>query len=203
MIKACLFDLYGTLFSDAKKGGDLPGGGTFASWNDSVDELNNAGIDPMDARSRVNDPAKAFFARSGSLSPERFLPGALDFVKELHRNGIKLASTSTDHRSAHALSRTGLYGFFDYVVDPVQMPLRPSADALLHAVRHLGVPKSDCIAFEHTSEGIEAAHRAGIRCVVVGDLNHLHQDAAMGVRSLEDFSLSKLKDGVEVSAYQC
>ena len=203
MIKACLFDLYGTLVSAAKSEAGKSVGLAPSSWNDSVDELNNAGIYPMNERNRVNDQAKAFFGMSGSQSSEKLLPGALDFVKELHRNGVRLASTSTVGHPAGVLSRVGLYGMFDCIVEPVRTPHRPSADALLHAVRYLGVPKSDCVAFEHPSEGIEAARRAGIRCVFVGDLNHLHRDAAMGIRDLDGFTLMKLKDGVEISEYQC
>jgi len=137
-----------------------------------------------------------------SEMPDTLLPGALDFIKDLHRNHIKLASTSTGIRAGSILSGMGLFSLFGYVVDSGKVAARPSPAALLLAAEHLNVAPADCVAFEHTIEGVEAAKAAGMRCVAVGDLSKLYH-ADMGVPSVKGLNLLWLKDGLEVPEYSC
>jgi beta-phosphoglucomutase len=200
MIKACLFDLFGTVVSDAKCSKNAPEQAMPASRDESLDALSDTGaitgLTPGEVRDRVYENTKAFFEYDGAQMPDMILPGALDFVKELHRNGIRLASTSTRCHPDKVLSSIGLYGLFDYIVDPKEVAGRPDPEALLKAANHLGVAVEDCVAIESTPEGLQAAKAAGIRSVAVGDLSVLY-DANMGVTSLKSFTLLQLKDGIE------
>lgn len=207
MIKACLFDLFGTLVSTAKSSGrTATTDNTTDTWNKSVDSLGTigslVGVGPVQGRNRVAENAKGWLERDEGRMPTTLLPGALDFIRELHRNGIKLASTATDCKSKTVLSRVGLLGLFDYVVDPEKTGERPDSKMLTLAAGQLGVSPRECIAFESTPEGIEAARAAGMRSVAVGDLTKLYR-ADMGVPSLRDMTLQRLKDGVEVPQHEC
>lgn len=46
---------------------------------------------------------------------------------------------------------------------------KPEPDIFLEAARRLGVPASDCLVYEDTDPGVEAARRAGMACVDVRD----------------------------------
>ena len=205
MIKACLFDLYGILVSDTKcTSGTMAdlGGIDNALGNKTLDILATPvrgmpGVDNAGNRERLQETAASFSDYETRQLPDRILPGALDFVKDLYRHGIRLASTSTDCKSKEVLSSVGLYGMFDHIVEPKGVAARPAPEALLEAVNRLGLKPEECVAFEHTLEGIEAARAAGIRCVAVGDLTRLYA-ADMGVANLEGLTLMKLKDSLEV-----
>jgi beta-phosphoglucomutase-like phosphatase (HAD superfamily) len=63
-----------------------------------------------------------------------------------------------------SLRGAGLLHLFDAVVavDEVAQG-KPEPDLYLEAARRLDVAPEDCIVFEDTPEGLEAAHRAGMR----------------------------------------
>jgi len=63
-----------------------------------------------------------------------------------------------------SLKATGLLSLFDTVVTAEQVPHgKPAPDVYLEAARRLDVAPEFCIVFEDTDEGLEAAHRAGMR----------------------------------------
>lgn len=204
MIKACLFDLPRILVSPSKN----------RMVRESISEMNDtldlapvrAGVGGQhtdEERGNMEDRTREFFEHGSRQMPDTLLPGALDFIKDLHRHRVKLASTSTGIRAGSILSSVGLFSLFGYVVDDsTRVAARPSPAALLLAAGHLKVAPADCVAFEHTIEGVEAAKAAGMRCVAVGDLSKLYH-ADMGVPSVKGLNLLWLKDGLEVPAHSC
>ncbi|KFC66764.1 putative phosphatase [Bosea sp. LC85] len=64
------------------------------------------------------------------------------------------------------LEATGLMPLFDTIVtiNDVVRP-KPEPDLFLEAARRLGIAAADCLVFEDSPEGMEAADRAGMRCI--------------------------------------
>ena len=63
---------------------------------------------------------------------------------------------------------TGLLQYFDFVLTASDYPrVKPYPDPYLKAVERSGVTADACIAIEDSERGLEAATRAGIRCIVV------------------------------------
>lgn len=59
---------------------------------------------------------------------------------------------------------TGLLGLFDTIVAAEQVAHgKPEPDVFLEAARRIGVVPEDCIVFEDSDEGLEAARKAGMR----------------------------------------
>lgn len=175
--------------------------------NQSLDILSTpvrgvTGVDSNASREVMHENTKTYWEYGSRQMPDIILPGALDFIKDLYRHGIKLASTATDCRPDSVLSSVGLYSMFSYIVNPATVAERPSPEALLKAANALGLKPEECIAFENTPEGIEAAKQAGMRSVAVGDLTKLYK-ADMGVVNVRGLTLLKLKDGLEMPQYSC
>ena len=105
--------------------------------------------------------------------PLREIPGAPAFVRAAIADGLPcaLASSASRVNIGLALDAIGLAGVFRVIVDERQVEHgKPAPDPYLVAARRLGADPRDCIVFEDTAPGIEAARRAGARCVGVATL---------------------------------
>ena len=59
----------------------------------------------------------------------------------------------------------------DEAVDGGECRGKPSPAIFLEAARRLGTAPSDCLVFEDSDEGVEAAHRAGMTVIDVRPLS--------------------------------
>ncbi|MEO0014581.1 MAG: hypothetical protein RLZZ535_2970 [Cyanobacteriota bacterium] len=87
-----------------------------------------------------------------------------------HHGKIPLAVASGGERIVleATLNNINLRNFFDVVVsiDDVERG-KPEPDIFLLAAQRLGVAPQDCIVYEDSDGGLEAAHRAGMRSIDV------------------------------------
>ena len=97
-------------------------------------------------------------------------PGVFDLVTEAHRRGIRLAiATTTSRDNVDSLLATSFGGadLFEVIACGDMVPnKKPAPDIYLLALQRLGLSTNDCIAFEDSSNGLQAAKAAGLRCVV-------------------------------------
>jgi beta-phosphoglucomutase family hydrolase len=89
-----------------------------------------------------------------------------------HRPDKKIAiGTGSDKKGAdRTLAASGLIGLLDAVVcsDDVANH-KPSPDTFLLAAERLGLKPHECVVFEDTRTGLEAARSAGMDCYLVVD----------------------------------
>jgi beta-phosphoglucomutase len=104
------------------------------------------------------------------MKPGEVLPGVLDFLKETHRHGLKMALSSGSRNARLVLRSTQIETLFDAVVDgnDIRKP-KPDPHSFLIAAAALGLNPADCVVFEDLPEGVEAALRGGFFVVGVGD----------------------------------
>jgi len=105
--------------------------------------------------------------RKSGIQP---LPGAADWVRNLHRDGWPQAIASSAPRAnvAVVLEVTGLASFFQAIVSAEDVTIgKPDPQVFLTAASRLGMPANRCIVVEDATAGIEAAHRAGMRSIDV------------------------------------
>ena len=100
-------------------------------------------------------------------------PGAreiLTFLKEQNRK-TAIASSSEKRVVADLLSAADLLQFFDEIIsgDMVERS-KPEPDIFLKACRVLGTAPERTYAVEDSYNGIRAAHRAGLRPIMVPDM---------------------------------
>ena len=110
------------------------------------------------------------------LGPRDLLPGALEFIRDLKRHGIKVAVATVSRNGKTVLSRLGIVDEFDAIVDGHSgARSKPAPDLFLYAARELGIPPSRCLVVEDAPAGIAAAEIAGMASLAVGDA-HLFAD---------------------------
>lgn len=126
------------------------------------------------------------------------LPGVEALLHEAHGRGLGLAVASSSPRTwvdGH-LRRLGLLKYFDTLAcgDEVAYT-KPYPDLYLAALAQLSVSASQAIAFEDSLNGMRAAQRAGIFCVVVPNplTQHLvFEPLDLRLASLADATLDEL-----------
>lgn len=126
------------------------------------------------------------------MTEDEILPGVKEFLNLLTQNGIKIAIGSASKNTMTILNRIGLIKFFDAVVDGTKITkAKPDPEVFLKAAEELGLNASECCVFEDALAGIEAAKRAGMKVVGVGDENVL-KGADKVVKSLQGLDLNIL-----------
>ncbi len=164
---------------------------------------------------RAEDSARIFTQALGlSMTPAEYLvarqemldelfpqaepmPGAVRLTGHLHRHGILQAvATSSDHRhfDLKTTRHRQWFGVFDCIVigdDPEVKRGKPAPDIFLLAAERLGKLPVQCLVFEDSPVGVEAARAAGMAVIAVPD-PHLELDIfrdADGILSnLNDFN---------------
>ncbi len=98
------------------------------------------------------------------------LPGLLSFLEKSRQLGIPLAVASSAGRDniEFILSGLGVASFFTTVLgDEEGCRSKPEPDIYLAAARRLGVQPEDCVVFEDSAVGIQAALQAGMTVIGV------------------------------------
>lgn len=104
------------------------------------------------------------------MTPGEVLPGVKEFLTALHREGIRVSLGSASKNAKTILRQVGIEDLFDAVADGNNVSkAKPDPEVFLKGAELLGLPAGDCLVFEDAVAGIEAAHRAGMKCVGVGD----------------------------------
>lgn len=103
------------------------------------------------------------------LTTADILPGVEDFIKDAKSNGYLIALGSASKNSSLILSRLGVEHYFDSLVDGTKVSkAKPDPEVFLCGAKELGLPADECIVFEDSEAGLEAAHRGGMKAVGVG-----------------------------------
>jgi HAD superfamily hydrolase (TIGR01509 family) len=124
-------------------------------------------------------PAEAFTAAyyrekhrrlAAGVAPKRGAAALLDWLAA-RRIPAAVATSASSATARAQLARAGFSRCFAALLTRDDVPRRkPHPDPFLLAAAALGVAPTDCLAVEDSAHGIEAAHAAGMRPVLVPDL---------------------------------
>lgn len=127
------------------------------------------------------------------MTPDEVLPGVLTFLKTLRDQGIKISLGSASKNAKTILHQVGIENLFDAVADGTNVSkAKPDPEVFLKGAELLNLSPADCVVFEDARAGIEAAHRAGMKCVGIGDSVTL-READTVVGGFLDLSIEKGK----------
>jgi beta-phosphoglucomutase len=110
------------------------------------------------------------------MDESELLPGVinvLQFIKE-KKQLIALGSASKNARPI--LEKTGILHFFDAIVDGNDVAnAKPDPEVFLRAAKLVKTNNKNCIVFEDSVAGIQAANIANMISVGIGDAKILHE----------------------------
>ena len=142
---------------------------------------------PADRIQQIGDRKEAEYrrlARERGLVP---LPGAAEWLGRLHDAGWKqaIASSAPRENVEVVLEGLSLTRCFEAVTSAEDVTAgKPDPQVFLKAAGKLHMPPSRCIVVEDVAAGVEAARRAGMRCIGVNRTSTLNAD--IYVRSLDE-----------------
>lgn len=128
----------------------------------------------------------------------RAFPGAVTLIRELARHKFMMAIASSAPMENIDLILTGLeiQDCFQVIVTGREVAeSKPSPLIFLKAAEKLGVSAPEAVVFEDAIAGVEAAKRAGMKCVAITNTNAARAltKADLVVDSLENMDVTRLE----------
>ena len=110
------------------------------------------------------------------MPKSEILPGVRPFLGDARRAGYKIALGSASKNSRLILERLELTDCFDAVIDGTKVQkAKPDPEVFLKGAQELGLSPAECVVFEDSQAGLEAAHAGGMRAVGIGSRDRLPQ----------------------------
>lgn len=101
------------------------------------------------------------------------VPKVLSVLKE-EKQGVALGSASKNARII--LKKVALYDIFDTIVDGTNVTkAKPDPEVFIIAANNLNIEPENCIVFEDSIAGIQAANAANMISIGIGDENVLNE----------------------------
>jgi HAD superfamily hydrolase (TIGR01509 family) len=144
------------------------------------------GVSP-EAIVRIGGAKEARYRQLAQVEGLEPLPGAAAWVERLHAAGWRqaIASSAPAENVRVMLSVLHLERFFDAIAAAEDVTAgKPDPQVFLVAARMLGAGTTRSVVVEDAAAGIEAARRAGMKCIGVSPTTTL--DADVYIRSLAD-----------------
>ena len=102
------------------------------------------------------------------LTPADILPGVMENLQTLKRNGIKIAIGSSSKNTPLILKQIGLSDYFDAVSDGNNIRRsKPDPEVFFKAAEMLNVPSGACLIVDDADAGILAGKNAGMKTLAV------------------------------------
>ena len=125
---------------------------------------------------------------------EIILPGTIDLLNALKEANISVAIGSASKNVHTVLAVTKLSSYFKIIVDGNEVAKsKPEPEVFINACRELQLREDQCIVFEDSPKGVDAALRGGFRVIGIGNSEVLSK-AECCFDSLAEVSFSFLVD---------
>ena len=110
------------------------------------------------------------------MTKEDILPDVERVLDFLIDNNCKIALGSASKNARMILRKVGLINKFEAIVDGTNVTkAKPDPEVFLKAAQDLGVNADNCVVFEDSVSGVQAANIAGMVSIGIGDKEFLHE----------------------------
>lgn len=104
-----------------------------------------------------------------NMKPSEVLPGVLLFLRQVRDSGRLTALSSASKNARPVLKATNLEIYFDVILDGNEVKKqKPDPSCFLMAANALNLSPAECLVFEDSPPGIEAAIRGGFTAIGIG-----------------------------------
>ena len=125
------------------------------------------------------------------MNSSELLDGALELLQTLKNRGVKIALGSASRNSPLILKNVGITSFFDVIIDGNSVTnAKPDPEVFTLGANRLQIPYADCLVFEDSAAGIQAAKSTGMFAVGIGERKNL-PFADVVYQNLKKFNVDK------------
>lgn len=121
-----------------------------------------------------------------------YIPGFVDYVKELHKEGVKTAIvTSSNKMKMQAVyeQRPEVKEYFDAILTSEDFSeSKPSPDCYLKAAARFGFDAKDCTVFEDSFNGLKSGRASGAYVIGLATTNSAESIAPYCDKVIKDYS---------------
>lgn len=136
--------------------------------DDIVRDFFGTGLTEEEVRAHGAGKEKLYREMAGATMRDALVPGIGEFLERHTHSPKALASNAEPENVSFFLDSAGLREYFQVIVDGHQvMRPKPHPQIYLKAAELLRVQPRDCVVFEDSFTGVEAARAAGMRVVGV------------------------------------
>lgn len=119
---------------------------------------------------------KDYLTYINKMKANEILPGTLEVLNTLDLLGINYVLGSASKNAPLILKQVGLLNRFLGIVDGNSVSnAKPDPEVFLIGAKKLNMPPQNCIVFEDAIAGVEAANRANMISIGVGDKSTLNK----------------------------
>lgn len=169
---------------------------TFGKRNNDILAITWSPLTPKQAQELGN--RKETYFRDLIRQTAAPLPGSMELMRSLHEAGyLQALASSAPIENIQLISEVlGLERYLTALISGETVPLgKPAPDIFLKAAQALHIEPSYCLVIEDAVAGVEAAHAAGMRCIVVAgnrDLPGLRK-ADLMVKTLLEVDVERIR----------
>ena len=194
-VEACIFDMDGVIVDTAKfhfqawkRMAQLFGGDLTEEQNEKLKGVSRMGS--LDFILKENGVEKTqeekvelakqknewYLELIGSLDKSELLPGVLELITQLHSSQISIALGSASRNAITILKMMGIDHYFNALVDGNSVEKsKPNPEVFLKGAAEMKIKPENCIVFEDSSKGIEAAIKGGFIPIGIGQQHNLSE----------------------------
>lgn len=153
-----------------------------------------------DTVQRIHDLKTAAYERRVQQGAVQMRPGVLELIRSAHAAGLRLAiATTTSPVNISALLRGALGPdwtlLFEVIEDASTAPRKkPHPQVYQQTLARLQLPAADCLAFEDSANGLQAARGAGLATVITPNDFSAHHDFSGALRVLPSLQGARVAD---------
>lgn len=119
---------------------------------------------------------------------------AVELIKQLRKEKIKIVIASSSKNAVPILKKLNLYKLFDIDAKGAYVKKgKPHPDIFLKAAKKLKIPPDNCVVFEDSLNGVIAAKKAGMKCILINRDNKNIKEADLIVKNFNNLTVSNIK----------
>lgn len=129
-----------------------------------------------------------------NINKKNILVGVEELLEDARRRNISLAIGSSSKNASFILEKLELKPFFNAIIDGSMVSkAKPDPEVFLKAAETINLLPSECIVFEDSARGVEAAHAGGFKVFVVGN-KRVQYSGDKYINNMKEFNLTAYAD---------
>lgn len=139
-------------------------------------EWGNVSISQEKFTQLMSEKNEEYLKYISKMDTKEILPDVPKVLEYLHAKTQLIALGSASKNARAILEKVKLYNRFHTIVDGTNVSkAKPDPEVFLIGAKQLGVSPKNCIVFEDSVAGIQAANTADMISIGIGDKNILHE----------------------------